>query len=425
MSSNDEIKFKEILQLGKDIFINLDVRALICRKADTEPWNLGFVKILATNRSRAEIDSECDNILDDLQPEMNDTVELLHECIPYANISEFVDQLQSGRFSLRDKAILSCLNINFKDSQLTRYRTSYIQNPEYESNWTLYAPISSRTSYEVERLGYDPIKIGIDFSHLYKWFDIPKNDWESLFVSLIMLIPIQVKRISKNLLQNEIGHIQYVINKKFINEIKILITLESANRGPINIQENKGFRCSITEQNSKSILNINLDATLPQDIQSLEIKFSSLILDKILKRDKIRPEINLQNEIDVGGYHDYMEEYNGLTQSQNNMFISTNSMDIISGNINSNINTRPVDSPINVIQNNYGPELRGLVQDLINKIEQTHDENSEDLNNLKNELISELSKEKLDRSKAKQVLDAISNLGPFATLVTQIMSRLS
>ncbi|MGD9674804.1 MAG: hypothetical protein AB7U98_15160 [Candidatus Nitrosocosmicus sp.] len=425
MTAGHIINFKDVLKFNNLVFKNVDIRALICRKAEIDPWKIGLIKILPTNRDKEDLKSEYKRILEELKPEKNTMCELRSECISYYKLSSFIDDLESGEFSLDGKTITCNFDTNFRESSLTNYGTSYVEHSDYEDHWSMSILFSKYAEYGVQSLGFDENKINIKFSSLRKWFDISKKDWENHFLHLIMIIPIQIKRIHKPALE-EVRRIEYQVNRVFIDDIEILMTLDSESRGIINLRKNKGFKLTFVEQKLYHIMTVDLDDSVPSDIKGIEVSFKSLVLNKEILSDYIDLQINQNNQTDTLDLDEYFKDIHS-TNNQINMptyYIDTMGDKII-GNTNSNITTRPVNSPINIIATNHGSDLSKLVQELVNEIAKVQSENAAQLNILKDDLLLELSKRDPDTKKTKSLLDSISQFGPFVNFASQIMSLLS
>lgn len=418
------LHLEDILKLRGNIFKNIDIRAVICRKTKHEPWKFGLMKILLTCRDKQEIELEHKTTLDDLNPQTNDNVKLVAECRSYRSFNQLITELESDDITLCSERIKCEFVTKISNLRANTYGDSFVTNSNYKNHWSFFVPFDKYSWKEAEDIGFDADKIDVQFASLYKWFNISEDDWKTISLKVIIIIPIQIKRVTKVFLPSD-KEIRYFVNESFMEDVVPKITLKSQTRDIINLNmRDINYKLNFENDASGTIMSIILDQSVPNDIIWMEVYFKSLIFNTKIMTDRIDTERKQKvHELDFDeGLH---EESDYIHKSNNYHITVIQKMgDIISNNKKSNIINKSTNSPITTIEEGHGKQLSQSVQVLIKAIEDFHIENKTDLNKLKEELVIELARNKPDHAKAESILSRIMKYAPLVGLANIVMQYL-
>jgi hypothetical protein len=256
----------------------MDIRALVGRKNVNESWRLIFLKIMLSNKSRAEIEAEHEKINNEIPSRDNENGKLIPMYLPANDLISFIEQLDSGSITLKNERICCGENLCIQNIGFTKHR-NFLTKENKLIYWVGYAVHNTLTETISKQIGLNTSKMRLRFHELNDWFDIPDNDWKNTCTKVVILIPIPIRRESIFCNDRSTLTINYSISTTLLPKLDQTIRIYYTDGEQKKIVSNVGVQYQNKASNLFTSVILTIENTKVENMRNIESTFYHSGLD--------------------------------------------------------------------------------------------------------------------------------------------------
>lgn len=193
----ETMKCRETVKALRSTYTNIDVRAFIGRENLEGEWHCIFLKIRVTDDNKENIESIYREKELKLKPNKDCNFMLIAVCKPIDQLDTILSGIDKGSIVLDQERIRLHNEIPTKvdDLAVLHYGANYEQGTSLDY-WFAFCQNAAgkSTVFVAENLGFSKQELGIDFSRINHWFDIPYDYWNGISIHVLILFPIYIRR---------------------------------------------------------------------------------------------------------------------------------------------------------------------------------------------------------------------------------------